>query len=175
MNRRPKFGSNHERGSAILEFGLVAIVLLALFFGAVDFGRALYTYHFVANAAREATRWASVRGAKSVSPAQNTDIAAYIGTIIPSGINATNVVMNSDNSFIWPGNGPGSDPNNNGGCPTSPPISNSPGCLVRVQISYPFVFIFPLMPTSTCQVGQGNNQITANICITSTSQMVISQ
>jgi Flp pilus assembly protein TadG len=174
MNRRSKFGHGRERGSTILEFGLVAIMLLALLFGAVDFGRALYTYHFVANATREATRWASVRGYKSVSPAQNTDIATYIGTIVPSGINATNVVMTSDPNFIWPGTGPGSDPNNNGGCPTGTP-SNSPGCLVRVQISYPFVFIFPLMPTSTCQVGPANNQITANICITSTSQMVISQ
>jgi Flp pilus assembly protein TadG len=175
MKSKARFGTEGERGSTILEFGLVAIAFLALFFGIVDFGRALYTYHFVTNAAREATRWASVRGSKCQLPATDgcpagpTEIANYLGTITPSGV-STNYVVTA----TWPHIGPGTDPTN--GCSTGAP-QNNPGCLVQVQITYPFSFIFPLMPSSICSSiqNQQGQTITANICMTSTSQMVISQ
>ena len=51
-----------ERGSTLVEFALVLIVLMVMMFGIIDFARALYTYHFVANVAREGTRYAIVRG-----------------------------------------------------------------------------------------------------------------
>jgi Flp pilus assembly protein TadG len=191
MKSKARFGIDRERGSTILEFGLVSIAFLALFFGIVDFGRALYTYHFVANAAREATRWASVRGSACQTTdgcppggggALPADIAAYLGTITPSGISANNY------TFIacWPGMG--SDASNFCPTPVSPtngctanttgPNNNNPGCPVKVQITYGFSFIFPLMPSSICssiQNGQTRTTVTANICMTSTSQMVISQ
>ena len=50
-------GSNVPR----VRFGL-ALVLFPLMFGIIDFSRALYAYHWVSYAAREGTRWASVRG-----------------------------------------------------------------------------------------------------------------
>jgi Flp pilus assembly protein TadG len=182
MNSNSKLRTDRERGSTILEFGLVAIALFALFFGVIDFGRALYAYHFVANAAAEAARWASVRGSKcqlAGCPAAPSDVATYLGTITPSGINT-----NYDVIACWPGLG--SDATN--GCPTSVSPTNgctastsgpnnNPGCPVKVQIIYPFSFIFPLMPSSTCSSiqNQQGQTVTANICMTSTSQMVISQ
>lgn len=51
-----------EKGSVLVESAITVAVLFVILFGIIDFGRALYTYHFVANAAREATRWASVNG-----------------------------------------------------------------------------------------------------------------
>ena len=51
-----------ERGDALLESALMLIFLLSVLFGIVGFGHALYTYNFVSNAARDATRWSSVRG-----------------------------------------------------------------------------------------------------------------
>jgi hypothetical protein len=56
----------NQRGSALVEQALVLTILLAVIFGIIDSGRALYTYHFVSQAAREATRWASVRGSTCV-------------------------------------------------------------------------------------------------------------
>ncbi len=185
MNGISKSRMHRERGSTILEFGLVAIVLLMLMFGVVDFARALYAYHFVANAAREATRWASVRGSKCQlaatdgCPAATSDVATYLGTITPSGISTNYQVI-----ACWPGLG--SDATN--GCPTSETPTNgctastsgpnnNPGCPVKVQIIYPFSFVFPLMPSSICSSiqNQQGQTVTANICMTSTSQMVISQ
>src|SRR5277367_4330936 len=50
-----------ERGSSLVEQSFIIVFLLTLMLGIIDCGRALYTYHFVSNVAREATRWASVR------------------------------------------------------------------------------------------------------------------
>ena len=61
-DRRPRL---NEIGSAVLEFGLVVVMFFMFVFGVMDFGRALYTYHFVSNAACEATRYAMVRGSSN--------------------------------------------------------------------------------------------------------------
>ncbi len=166
-----------QRGSTLLEFGLAIIVMLMFLFGIIDFGRALYTYHFVSNAAREATRYASVRGSAcklpSACPAQASDISSYVVSITPSGINPANVLVDTNPGDIWPGAGPGSAnaPGNIGGCNTSNGYNNNPGCMVFVKVSYPFNFILPFLPTTTCGVGQN----TGNICMTNSSEMVISQ
>jgi Flp pilus assembly protein TadG len=41
-----------ERGYMLAEFALGTLVATTLIVGIVDFGRALYTYHLVANARR---------------------------------------------------------------------------------------------------------------------------
>src|SRR6202167_976790 len=71
-----------QRGTTLLESAVMISVLLLMMFGVVCFGTALYTYHFVSNTAREATRWASVRGAtcgglSGGCPAGDTDVNAY--------------------------------------------------------------------------------------------------
>ena len=48
------------RGQALLEFALVFPVLVVLLFGIVDFGRAIYDYNTLANAARAGVRVAIV-------------------------------------------------------------------------------------------------------------------
>ena len=169
---------NSERGSALLEFGLVAILFLAIFFGIIDFARALYSYHFVANAAREGTRYAIVRGAacnaslpgcraEITNPSDPTDPVPQYVKGLANGIGIDQSLVSVQASWLGP--------------PPPPPLSSSlvcapidsPGCIVQVQVTYAFSFIFPLMPTTTCAVG--SPPVTANICMTSTSQMVISQ
>ncbi len=49
-----------EGGAALLEFALVAIILLILVFGMIDFGRAVYTKNSITHAAREGGRYAAV-------------------------------------------------------------------------------------------------------------------
>ena len=51
-----------DRGSSLVEYAIVVPVLLTFLFGIMDFSRFLYTYHFIAEVAREATRYAVVRG-----------------------------------------------------------------------------------------------------------------
>jgi Flp pilus assembly protein TadG len=45
----------------VVEFALLAPVLFALLFGILDFGRAVFTYNTITNAAREGARWGIVR------------------------------------------------------------------------------------------------------------------
>jgi Flp pilus assembly protein TadG len=176
-------GRGSEQGSVLIEFGLVVLLLLLLMFGIIDFARALYAYHFVANAAREGTRYSIVRGSSfqgtscgssaAECDATSSDVQSYVqGLATGIGISASSLVVNT----TWLGTGPSGSDEANGGCDMSNGNSNNPGCLVQVQVQYPFNFILPFMPTRTCPLQITSSQtISANICMSSTSQMVISQ
>jgi len=120
--RKGRAARLNEVGSALLEFGLVIGIFFMFVFGVMDFGRALYTYHFVSNAACEATRYAIVRGSSSTQPVTSTDIENYVKSITPEGIDPANLVV----STIW-------SPN------------DSPGSTVRVQVSENFRFMTPVL------------------------------
>ena len=151
----PVFAVGKARGNALTEFAFMMPILLMGMFGVIDFGRALYSYHFVSDAAREATRWASVRGKDCIPPQtscnpQEEDIQEYVASIAPPGINTSSQTLDVDASwFVKPGS---SVP-----CP-----DEHSGCVVQVHITYSFTFIFPFLPNSTYPMQ-------------STSQMVISQ
>lgn len=52
----------HQRGQGLAEFALVLPVFMAILLGMFDVGRAVWANNAVANAAREAARFASVHG-----------------------------------------------------------------------------------------------------------------
>jgi Flp pilus assembly protein TadG len=72
-----------RRGQALVEFALVLPVLLLILFGIVDFGRAIYAFNAVSNAAREGGRTAIV----NQYPAAVRDKAAQQATAVglPTG------------------------------------------------------------------------------------------
>jgi Flp pilus assembly protein TadG len=123
--KKHRASRRNDQGASALEFGLVVLVFYVFVFGVMDFGRALYAYHFVSHASREATRYAIVRGAQSADPATATDISQYVKSITPDGIDPSAVTV----SATW-----------------SP--DNSPGSSVRVQVQDNFHFIMPLVRTS---------------------------
>jgi len=127
-----------ERGTTLLEFALVAIVLFMLIFGIIDFSRALFAYHFVANAAREGTRYASVRGTSCSSPPMTDCGAANIQTYLRT--EATGIGMDPSQLTVPTPLYAGSN--------TCPTVGNSPGCTVQVTVTYKFSFLFPLLPVS---------------------------
>ncbi len=67
-----------ERGSTLLEAALIFPVLMAVLLGAVDVSRSLMASNFVSYAAKEATRYAEVRGADSRTPATAESVANYV-------------------------------------------------------------------------------------------------
>jgi len=170
MGGKLKHVTGTEKGTTLFEFAIVITLLLMLMFGIVDFARALYAYHFVANAAREASRYASVRSgfntancaALSGCPATTTTVTTYvqglatgIGISNPGQINAAVTVQN---------------PPGGSNCTTP-----QPGCVAQVTVSYPFSFIMPFLPKNTCSVSVPEPGFGGSICMWSTSQMVISQ
>jgi len=149
-----------QRGSTMVETALMLSVLLVMMFGIVGFGHALYTYHFVSNAAREATRWASVRGytcpkdlpiLSGGCPASASDVQTYVSNVSGMGLDPAKITATT--TWVAP-------PNNLAICST-PGHQNYPGCVVQVQVKYSYQFVFPLLPSG--------------FTIQSTSRMVISQ
>lgn len=51
--------SNHEQGASLVEFALVALLLILLLAGVVDLGRAFHSYIVITNASREGARYGS--------------------------------------------------------------------------------------------------------------------
>ena len=148
------------------ETALVLAVLLLAVFGVMDFGRLMYSYHLVNNAARLGTRFAIVRGSQckhyitgptDTWPCPTSQAAAQ--TEIRNYVQQQSVLMGLGNvtvpnpvwSFVQ-------------GC--SPPTgtstyNNQPGCQVAVTVQYPFSFFMPFMPGTS-------------ITLSSTSKMLIS-
>ncbi len=146
-----------DEGSALVEFSIGLLVLMVLIFSVADFGRMLYSYQFVSSAARQATRWASVRGSSCTTfttacPASATDIQNYVRGLAPGGINTPEITVTS--RCGTPGNPPPT-----GSC-TAP--NNDPGKAVNVKVQYSFSFVFGFVRT-------------ASITLNSSSQLVISQ
>lgn len=143
-----------EQGSALVEYAIVLTVLLTFLFGIMDFSRFLYTYHFVAEVAREGSRYAIVRGStfsgtsctttSFACDATNTDVQNYVRGLAPPGITASSVGVNATWTGTAPSGSSGTCSNSNG--------NNGPGCQVQVVVSYPFKFIFPFLPKSSWTV-----------------------
>jgi Flp pilus assembly protein TadG len=149
-----------QRGAALVEYAFTFIFSMTLFLGIMEFGHALYAYHFVNEAAKEASRWAAVNGANcsydsscngvapmNSGPASSSDVSTFVQSLVPAGIDASQVTTTA----CWPANSVA--------CPATTGVpnfcisgnaaftgANSPGCTVQVTVSYNFSFIFPLIP-----------------------------
>lgn len=152
-----------ERGSTLFEFAAVAVITLVLMFGMIDLARALYSYHFVTTAAREAARYTSVRGqlcSSSVTscPTSDMDVSAFVTTITPQGIDSGNVNTSTTGVQNLPA------------CTTGPPPFY-PGCAFTVTVTYNFKWIFPVNFYNLAPV----NFQAGTIRMSSTSEMVDSR
>jgi len=192
--RRSRTG---QRGASLVEYAFVVILFLSLIFGISGFGHALFVYHHLNNAAKEATRYAAVRGATCGAPplgdnsciATNSasgitgpttiaDVKAFVVSITPASIDSSKFFYSicgvSDTLTTVSDSG--------GICTASPAICSSvvagsgpeargyPGCTARVQIAYPYNFIFPLVPAVTTTTAPCTQP---GFCMSSTSEMII--
>ena len=135
--------SRDEHGSALVEFAITIPVVLAMLFGILDFGRALYTYDLVTGAAQVGSRYAMVRGPNctgSSCTATSASIQTYVRSTLPSSDSA-----NLNLTATWPAAT---------GCVGGAPAA---GCPVLVNAAYAFTFMFPL--TLTIQINSGSQMI----------------
>jgi Flp pilus assembly protein TadG len=158
----------YQRGTSMVENAITLGLLLTLLFGIIDFGRALYTYHLVDNAARLGARFAMVRGAKCSHTATGTDpwpcpiVPPDSSSEIQQYVQQQSILLGLGNVTVVPSwTGQDASGNPYPGC-TQDGIYNDRGCPVSVTVTYNFQFLAPLMPNGT-------------IAMRSTSQMVISQ
>lgn len=154
----------NESGSTMLEMALCCAVLFMLLFGIMQFSLAVYSYHFVSEAAREGSRYAIVRGSacSTNTPLQtncgatSAQIQTYVralGYLSASRVTVTTTWLTATSS----------------GTPATTTWSacasgtcNAPGNLAQVAVTYAFPLSIPFWSSTT-------------INLTSTSRMVISQ
>jgi hypothetical protein len=132
-------------------------------FGVIQVSLALYSYHFISDVAREATRYAIVRGstwknacdsgdgsgyASAGCTANPADVQKYVQSIEFPGISSSNLTATPTWTATF------------GGTSCSP--CNKTGDVVQVQVQYTFPFSVPFLPKRT-------------FTMSSTSEMVISQ
>jgi Flp pilus assembly protein TadG len=145
-----------ERDSASVEFAVTASVLFLTLIGLMKICLAIYSYHYVSEAAREGARFAMVRGSActgftSACPAASSDVQTYVRNLGYPGIVSTNMTVTT----TWAAYPTGS--------PCTPSSTcNNPGNLAKVKASYSYPLSIPWGPTRT-------------LTMTSTSEMVISQ
>lgn len=119
-----------QRGSAIIEFAIVAFLLFLVIFACIEFDRMVLAYTSIANAARAGARYAIVHGESRTGigdpPSGRTNFSnvvtvvnnfASTGTINPSRLNV---------SVQYPASTSASDP------------GNRRGSLVIVTVTYPY-------------------------------------
>ena len=174
-----------EKGAVLVEYAFVFIMFLTVIFAICGFGHALFVYHTIDNIAKEATRYATVRGetcgndtsctssnsASGIS-GQTTiaDVKAFVASITPQSIDSSKFTYNICGV------------KDSGVCSASPTVCSSavngvgplaagyPGCVVSVQVAYPYAFIFPFLPNYTTTTAPCTQP---GICLNSKSQMVI--
>jgi len=124
MTRRSRRSS---RGQGLVEFALILPVLILIFMGIVDFGRAIYAYNSVSNAAREGARVGIVDQGTGSGGAYKAAIeAANQATALGLSPTDPNQVLVT---FPDPGN-----------CPTL-----EVGCPISVRVQYQFSAITPII------------------------------
>lgn len=153
---RPALRQRAEQGSALVETALSAVLLLTVIFGCFEISLAFYSYHFVSEAAREATRYAIVRGSScsgfsSACPASANDIQSFVRNLNFPGIDPNNLAVTT----TW-------SPTSAGGSCAPSAACDNPGNQVQVTVTYSLPLRIPFVPSQLLN-------------LTSTSEMVISQ
>lgn len=161
-----------ERGSMLVETALSLTLLFLIVFGILECSLAVYSYHYLSHAARQGSRYAMVRGASwgttctdytsSGCIATEPQIEQYVQSLGFPGIDGNNLQVSVSCSTAVGGT---FVDYNGASC-------NARGDVVEVTVTYPFSIsiagINGSCPSST-------NSSPAKYCMSSSSQMVISQ
>ena len=134
MLHLPKSRLRDDRGQTLVEFAIVAVMLLMLLLGVVEFCRMVLVYTTVANAARAGARYAIVHGTDN--PASTDDIKTVVKNFLSTAPLDTSSLSTDVN---YPG-----DPVKSGssGC-------KNPGCEVAVTAAYPYQPMIGYFPWPT--------------------------
>ncbi|HEY5057141.1 MAG TPA: TadE family protein [Acidobacteriaceae bacterium] len=142
-----------DSGSAMVEFAVTASVFFMTLVGLMKICLAVYTYHYVSEAARETVRYAIVHGSSSSSPVStNASVQTYARAIGYPGINSTLLTTTT----TW-------DTYPTAGATCTPSAAcNNPGDLVKIKVSYAFPFTVPFMSSQTLNMSSTASMVIAN-------------
>jgi len=146
-------GMQHERGQALVEFAMTASVLFMTLVGLMKVCLAVYTYHYLAECARETVRYAVISGSSSGNPVSTNDaIQTYARGLNYPAI-TTSLIKTSTTWDTYP---------TSGGTCTPSTACNNPGNIVKVTVSYAFPLSIPFTPNKTWNMSSTASMIIAN-------------
>jgi len=147
-------------GAALVEFAVSCLILLPIFFGFIETCLAFYAYNFVSDAAREASRYAMVRGSNSCTRLPGLQdcnimtaapLQSYVQSLGYPGLNPNKVVVSlkfyrasATLPRTWP---------------TSCPTCNQPGNEVQVTVKYNFPIGIPFWKVTTISIGSMSSMV----------------
>ena len=128
-----------EQGSSLVEFSLVAFLLVMLLVGIVEMCRVMLVYNDVAQAARAGVRYAIVHGSDNLK--STSDIQTVVKNFLRAApVHITNPGLTINVTYPDPGS------------------CKDPGCRVKVTVTYPydpFVSYFPISGINLSSTSQG--------------------
>jgi Flp pilus assembly protein TadG len=149
-----------DSGTSLVEFAVTAFVLVLLLFGVIQTCLVLYTYNYVSDAARMATRYASVRGSSctlySDCGADQAQILSYLQGVSYPAINSSKLQVTA--TWLSPSAPPGTTWTACGsetGC-------NGPSDAVQVKVSYPVAIFVPKWKGLTLTVSSSSQMVISN-------------
>jgi Flp pilus assembly protein TadG len=136
----------------MVETALVMMLLMTMLLAVFQFSLAYYAYNYVTYAARDATRYAIVRGSSCSGlsggcPASADDIQDYLRSNTFPGINPNSMTV----STSWP--------SAQSQCSPSQSPCNNPGNLVQISVSYTMTFRVPPLAPWTRTVNATSNMV----------------
>jgi Flp pilus assembly protein TadG len=123
-----------SRGQTLAEFAIVFPILLVMLMGVFDFGRAIFLYNSLTNAAREGARLAIVNQ-NETKIANRVEAMAFTGSVTNLGPNLVNFYM-EDPTNTNP------DPTTHAQCTTL-----AVGCIAVVDVHANWTAITPIIGT----------------------------
>lgn len=161
--KRLRFKPNGERGASLVEFAISVPILFTLMLGFMAMALADYSLHTVSEAARDAARWAIVRGSScsTNTPSQtdcnatSAEIQSYIQNTGYPGIDPKSLTVTT--TWLSP-----SAATPTTWTPCAPAVCNDPGDAVHVVVNYKFPLVIPFITSSSPT-------------LSGTAQMVIAQ
>lgn len=157
-------GLRSEEGATIVATALSCTILLCLFVGIFDMSLALYNYHLVCDAARDATRYAIVRGSASCTNSPNLSNCNATSSQIQSYVQGLGYPYSGQLTVTttWLTAVSSGTPATTTWTACSSGTCNAPGNLVNVVVTESFPLNVPFISNLTLH-------------LSSTSQMVVSQ
>ena len=152
-----------EQGAGIVELAVSCMVLLTTLVGICQLSLGLYDYQFCTDAARQATRWAMVRGSTSKvntpnlskADASADDISDYVKGLGYSGITSSKITVTT----TWCAASGATPPITWSSCSSG--TSNAPGNLVKVTVAYPVSFQIPFAPKLSLNLSGSSEMVVA--------------
>ncbi len=150
-----------EEAAALVEMALSIAVFLCSLLGVFFMILALYSYHFVADAAREASRYASVRGSQchintptlpDCPITTSAQLQSWVRSLKYPFAGSLNVTVNYLKPTI---SGSPATTTWSAACSTC----NAPGNMIKVSVTYGYPLSIPFWRSTTVNIGSSSSMV----------------